>query len=114
MDIIAKNIYKDITELSDLDLQRKLWLNQNNNTGQISSYVELMCRLFDDNGFDDFIEVTASTIGMSSELIFELNRLRVLLNNYKESKLDSEIINDPEWQMIVKQAKRVLLEWNGL
>lgn len=44
-----ENIYRDLLELSDITLQKKLWLNQNNNTGLLSSYSELMCRLFDDN-----------------------------------------------------------------
>lgn len=112
MDIITKNIYDDINELSSLSLQRQLWLNENNNTGLISSYVEVMCRLFDDNGVEGFIDVTASKIGMSNELISELNRLRILLKSYKEKGSDAEIINDPEWKKIVEQAKIVIEEWN--
>lgn len=114
MDIITKNIYDDISELSNLSLQRKLWLNENNDTGLISSYVEVMCRLFDDNGVDRFIDVTASKIGMSSELISELNRLRDLLENYKEKETDEEIINDPEWKKIVEQANIVIKEWDRM
>ena len=48
-------IYKKIIELSDLGLQRKLWLNEKNDTGLISSYSELMSSLFDDFNFDDFL-----------------------------------------------------------
>lgn len=112
MDTIAKNIYNDISELSDLSLQRKLWLNESNDTGLVSSYVEVMCRLFDDSGIDDFIDVTASKIGMSNELISKLNRLRVLLKGYKEKDSDEEIINDPEWEKIAEQAKIVIEEWD--
>jgi len=45
---ITGYIYDKIIELSDINLQRKLWLNENNDTGLISSYVEVMCSLFDD------------------------------------------------------------------
>jgi hypothetical protein len=56
--IIIKYIYDKIIELSDLDLQRKLWLNENNDTGLISSYDELMCSLFDDSKCDsEFTEI---------------------------------------------------------
>ena len=40
-----KNIYRCIKELSDLNLQKKLWLNENNDTGLISSYSELLSSL---------------------------------------------------------------------
>jgi hypothetical protein len=111
MDITLKNIIDDINELSDINLQRKLWLNENNNTGFISSYAELMCRLFDDNGFDTFIDKAASKIGMSNELILALNKLRSCLKNYKEKDSDEEIINDLEWKKIVKQAQIVVKKW---
>ena len=111
MDIISKNIYKDINELSDLSLQKKLWLNENNDTGLISSYDEVMCRLFDDNGVDDFIDVTASKIGMPDELISKLKKLRSMLNTYQQKETDKEIINDKEWKLIADQAKIILSEW---
>lgn len=112
MDKIIENIYRMVIELSDLNLQRKLWLNENNDTGLISSYIELMCSLFDDFSFDDFIDNRASKIGLSNSVIFELNKLRELLNNYTEKDLDEEIIDDPEWGNVVEQAKTVIREWD--
>lgn len=112
MDVITKNIYDDIIELSDLNLQRKLWLNEKNDTGLISSHVEVMCRLFDDYQFDDFVDKASSEVGLSENTIRELKKLRGLLNNYNEKESDEEIINDPEWGKIAEQAKMVLKEWN--
>ncbi|MGN6249167.1 MAG: hypothetical protein ACTHNG_12505 [Ginsengibacter sp.] len=112
MDITTRQIYNDSIELSDLDLQRKLWLNENNDTGLISSYVEVMCRLFDDNKLDDFIDKTASKIDFSNSTIFQLNKLRELLNDYNEKDTDEKIIADPEWKKVVEQAKKVIREWN--
>lgn len=77
-EIIIKYIYDSIIELSNLDLQRKLWLNENNDTGLISSYVELMCSLFDDFHFDDFVDKTSSEVGLSEKAILELKKLREL------------------------------------
>lgn len=112
MDKIVKNIYDDIVELSDLSLQKKLWLNENNDTGLISSYTEVMCRLFDDNDFDDFVRRTARKIGLPVALIFELNILSTLLNDYNEKKSDAKIIMDPKWNQIVEQAQKVIKKWD--
>jgi len=114
MDKIIESIYRMIIELSDLSLQRKLWLNENNDTGLISSYTELMSSLFDDFNFDEFIDIRASKIGLSNSTIFELNNLRELLNCYNEKESDEEIIGDPEWKKVVEQAKIVIREWDKM
>jgi hypothetical protein len=112
VDRITKNIYDKIIELSDVDLQRKLWLNKNNDTGLISSYVELMCSLFDDYCFNDYVDNIFYKIGFSEKCIVELKKLRDLLNDYDEKEYsDAEIINDLEWRKIIKQAKIVIKVW---
>ena len=111
IEIVKKNIYEDIVELSDLDLQKKLWLNENNDTGLISSYTEVMCRLFDDNCLDDFIDKEAHILGLTITQISELDKLRKNLNNYKEKETDGEIIEDPLWNEVVIQAQKVLNIW---
>jgi len=103
-----------IVELADLSLQRKLWLNENNDTGLISSYAELMSSLFDDFGFDDFVDSRAKKIGLPNSLIFEISKLRGLLNSYIEKESDEETINDLEWKKIVEQAKMVKQEWDKM
>lgn len=106
------NIYSKILELSDVKLQIKIWLNRNNDTGLISSYTEVMCSLFDDFNFDDFIDKTAPEIGISTSVVVELDKLRNLLNDYKKKESDRDIISDPEWGKIVEQAKMVIKRWN--
>lgn len=112
MDKIIDSIYRVILELSNLSLQRKLWLNENNDTGLISSYSELMCSLFDDFGFDDFVDGGATKIGTPNSVTIELSKLREMLNSYNEKESDEDIINDPEWKKIVEQAKIVIKEWD--
>lgn len=114
MDKIIENIYRMIVELESLSLQRKLWLNQNNDTGLISSFNELMSSLFDDFSFDDFVENGAKKIGLPNSLIIELKKLREMLNSYVEKESDEEIINDPEWKKIGEQAKIVIKEWGRM
>lgn len=109
---MVENIYRMIVELANLSLQRKMWLNENNDTGLMSSYAEFMCSLFDDFSFDEFIDIRASEIGLSNSVILELNKLRDLLNAYVEKKKDEEILSDPEWGKIIEQAKIVVSKWN--
>ena len=81
MEQIIKNIYSDILELSDLELQKKLWLNENNETGLISSYTELMCRLFDDNKIEDFFSKRGSRKGIFSKDYF---RIQIIDKSFKQ------------------------------
>lgn len=108
-----QNIYNDLLELSDLDFQRKLWLNENNDTGLISSYIELMNRLFDDNSFDDFIDNGVPKITIDPNVVSELHKLRNSLNEYEEKGTDREIISDPRWVKISEQAKLIIKMWNN-
>lgn len=105
------NIYERLIELSDLNIQQKLWLNINNSTGYISSYDELMCSLFDDLNFDNFIDELATNLGFSQKIIAELNVLRGLLKNYENINSDKLILEDPKWRKIIEQGKLVIKLW---
>lgn len=108
-----ENIYEDLLELSDLNLQKKLWLRDGNDTGLISSYMELMNRLFDDDNFDLFIDKGARELGVEQTLILKLDQLRSLLNLYEEgTKTDSDILTDPQWSLISNHASLVVKIWN--
>ena len=112
-------IHDRIEELSSVDLQNKLWLNRNNDTGLISSYAELMCTLYDDNNLELVIRKAMEKYGYSSDALNELYKLNALLNNYEEPCTNGDddyemIIKDPKWQVIVKQAQIVLANWNQI
>ena len=107
-------IYSWIREASDIKQQKMHWLNENNTDGGVSSYVELMCSLFDDLKFDDFVENTAFTLGFSDELINLLCDFRDELRNYiaEDDNYDEAIIKDLNWQIVVKKAQKVIVAWN--
>lgn len=112
-------IHDKIEELSSVDLQNKLWLNRNNDTGLISSYPELMCTLYDDNYFELVLRKAMEKYGYSNNALNELYKLNSLLNNYEEPYTDGYIddeliIKDSKWQVIVKQAQTVLANWNQI
>ncbi len=113
-----KSIEDNLKELSDIELQRKLWLNINNPTNQVSSYDELYCRLFDDNSIEDFIENELINIKVKPKFLFEIKKLIQMLNDFKEpelyqeSKNDLYILDNLNWHMISEQSKLVLYLWN--
>jgi len=110
-EIVMRNIYNDIKEISSRYLQEESWLG--NDPNKCSSYTEVMCRLFDDNRVEDFLKSTVLEIGFSQELILVFNKLVIKLNNYSELQPDSEIINDPRWEEIRKIAEKVIVLWDN-
>lgn len=110
---MINNIRRTINQLSDTALQRKLWLNENNDTGLISSYSEAFSTLFDDNNFDHFVDVEAAKRGFSQGLIEDFVRLREQLKTYQEKADDAEIIKDPEWAKVTTEAKIVTEKWKS-
>lgn len=111
MNIILDSIYRDIEEISDLELQRKLWLDTDNSIGRISSFADVINRLFDGNAFEYFLEKEAIGFGLDEDLVFELTSLKDMLNNYCEKSTDLEIINDPQWKVIVEKAAQIIKLW---
>ena len=110
MNNLVNGIRNDIVELSDIEVQKKYWLGKDSE--HISSYTELMCRLFDDDCFDHFIDKEALRYDVSIEVIGQLAIIRDLLNQYESGdKSDKEIIDDPKWLIIVNHAKIVLEGW---
>lgn len=103
------NIRNRLKELSDLQIQDELWHGKVK--GYISSYVELMCSLFDDLRFEEFVSSGAYEWGFSEELIEELKKLETMLKKYdKDNGLD-DILADPKWIEISVQAKVVMDKW---
>ena len=119
LDCELEYIHDRIEELSSVDLQEKMWLNRNNDTGRISSYAELMCSLYDDCFLELVLKKAMEKYGHSNNALNELYKLDSLLNDYEEPYrngcIDDElIIKDSNWQVIVKQAQRVLANWNQI
>ena len=108
---VLKSIQNDILELSDIARQRAYWLG--NDPNHVSSYVELMSRLFDDNNFDQFVEIDTQTLGFSDAFRQDLKQLRELLNDYEEIDTDAEIIDDPKWESVREQARVVSDRWDA-
>ncbi|WP_029299035.1 hypothetical protein [Chryseobacterium hispalense] len=105
-----KEFKERLLELSDINLQRKLWLNIDNDTGLISSYSELFNSLLGDFDYDYEVENVED-----NNLKQNLLKLKIMLKEYKEpfsyeeSYDDNMILNDPNWKKIVLFAKSLPL-----
>ena len=108
---IEKNIFRDILEISDIEFQRIIWFGHCKT--HISSYVEVMCRLFDDDNFELFLKEDTQTLNYPFSFQKALQRLKENLNNYNKAddKTDLEVLTDPQWQEISKLAKSIINEW---
>ena len=67
--------------------------------------------MFDDNDLDNFIDSSALENGFSAKIVSELSLLRNKLNEYEEKETDGDIINDPKWREIAKQANKIIEAW---
>lgn len=103
----VKTIHEYIKILSDLKLQRKIWLNENNNLGYTTSYEEFMCMLYDNYLFEEFVlnELNRNNIAPQLKTLFSC--LLSNLNNYNLEK-EKEILEDLEWKKITRTAKKIV------
>jgi hypothetical protein len=111
-----ENIYDMIKGYSDLEEQKKGWIDPDDTI--VSSYGEDLSMLFDDYWFDDFIKEWENE-NLDKQVLKELISFRDKLNEYDKKVpngygewRDDEIVNDPDWMDVVNQAKKILAVWN--
>ena len=107
-DLIA-GIKECFIEMSDVPRQKKLWLGGSKT--KISSFTELISKLYDDFDFKGFIKYLNQS-DFDTNLIKALCEIDTKLSKFLESgrgdKEDAKIIVDPVWQEVVENAKRIL------
>lgn len=110
---IEKNIYSDILEISDIEFQKKVWFGLQAN--YVSSYAEVMCRLFDDHQYELFVKKYTYQLNYISSFREQLEILKnkLISFNKEENKSDIEIVNDIEWIKISQLAKSIINEWKN-
>ncbi|WP_139252373.1 hypothetical protein [Hymenobacter psychrotolerans] len=109
MDVEQRNLWRarwldSIAELTNLDLQLNMWLDESN-TNPHWGYVEFMCCYFDDliltKGYQRFLEDTWVSVAEYDCL----KDWHELLDNYAPPSNDNydnrAILNDAEWRRIV-------------
>jgi hypothetical protein len=110
LDPQIQNIHNDLVELSDPNLQRLLWKGLM--ADEISSYVELMCRLFDDDGLEDFIKTILLDQKFNHVWLAKLERITKELHDFNGEGLEIDaLINSDRWRAICSLAKEVVDGW---
>jgi hypothetical protein len=110
MDVLLwkSNINLSLQELADINLQRQLWLGKN--PGKISSPDELYNGLFDDDLFDEFLEVENNGLNKAQLELAKTLSSRLKAYSPGDSALpDAEImLEDLEWIKITHIAAELL------
>ena len=114
-DFWIENIYNLIKDYSNLEQQKKEWLGLVPHV--VSSYDEMLCMLFGDNDFDDFISEWEKQ-GFDTRTLQEMVHFRDMLRAYdsqfskqNDKFLDRAILKDPNWAEVTNQAKKVIDVW---
>ena len=107
MDLSVDNIYKDLEELADPDLQKIRWA-----AGGTSSYEKLMERLLDEHRLEDFIRLAVDSLLISKDTARQLSYVQYLLDLYQERGHDHAILHDPVWVGVTREVRKALDCWN--
>lgn len=108
LEIWKKNIFDALSALSNLDEQKKTWLDLSDN--RISSPEEEYLRLTEDNLFNEFIQ--ESLLHLNQTQIEDSKSFIIQLDNYFEAFSDFPdpkiVIDDPEWINICHKADMLI------
>lgn len=100
------SICVSLRELSDLKLQKQLWLSDGSNNEDVSSFVEAVEQLFTDTGLWDCL--LRGETGFGEEAEIHLSSLNALLKKIDARQAPMGIIDDPKMEQVRALAKRIL------
>ncbi|TYP73583.1 hypothetical protein [Aquimarina intermedia] len=104
------NIFNSLRDLSDLELQKLAWTGKH--PFYVSSFVDSINTLYDDNSFKKYIDYIKVNESNKSQLPSRIIELDKMIDNYmEEDKSDLEILDDPNWFNITKTAKSIIDIW---
>lgn len=101
------NIAFAIKDMSDLEFQKTVWMGLD--PKNVSSFGEILCVLYDDLCFDDYLEYLETNFGQD-KLYLLMKELDNMVSAYKPNLQDWQILRDPLWLMITEKAKEVIEE----
>jgi hypothetical protein len=95
-------ILEVLDEFSSQEFQERVWLNGQG--PEVSSYEEAMCRLFDDLGFSEIIDVEWRQVGLSESAVIIMRIFRDKLlefdNDVPEIPRPQDVLDRASWQNI--------------
>ena len=111
---MTKELYMNFLEASSKEFQQKVWI-EDAIKNYISFYDELRMFFFDVYDIDKLTSEWGYELGFGEELMNELRVFSKMLHNHDGYDKDMREIlnNDPEWDKIVEQAKKIVRLWDN-
>lgn len=103
--VFIKKILESLTELSDINFQKKYWAAQHSGPG-VFSFTEAVCQLFNDSGLD--IELDKGNKVFSIAIDSNLKILRKKLSLIDDMRFPLEIIEDCKMQEVRELCRMIL------
>ena len=110
--IIYQNIESCLRELSDLEFQKRVWLRGEG--PEVSSFVEVVCQLFDDTGIGDELNEKTDGFVTSEELDPILRELGALIDSIDYRVPVIEILKHPNWQKVLMLSSHALTKMTSI
>lgn len=105
----TKHIIGHLDELSDEEYQSRIWVRGEG--PECSSFTEVVCGLFDDQRFDQYVRDIMDEANLDEKEWCSVTEFKDTLNSFvtrvEGISDDVQIINDPQWPMIVSQARMI-------
>lgn len=102
-DLNINDVIESLEELSDMDLQLKLWRSPG---GQVSSYVEAVEQLFTDSGLSLLLHKNKTGLGSNCEKL--LTELEGKLSSVKRTESAEALISSREMEAVRSKATEAL------
>lgn len=111
----VREVLDCLGQLADPEFQERVWVRGQG--PEVSSYVEVVCQLFDDTGLGDLLDDGAAEAAFGSEAVGELLRLRQLVDSIPSGVDAASLVRLPAWEETVRvagRARRVLAASMGV
>jgi len=106
-------ILECVKDISDVEYQKKTWFAQIPDID--TSFVELICNLYDDFSFRAFLEeLEAHGDSQDFHVLSDFNtHLRLFLDGHPDLENDEDVIVHPKWLEVCRHAQKVIRYFDG-
>ena len=106
--IFIEDVLSALKELSDREVQRRLWLSDGSQGAEVSSFVEAVSRLYDDSGIGDSYEFKKTGTGLGIEVDQALGQLHRALKFIDDGEGPEATIEAAAMEEVREIASRLL------
>lgn len=103
MKILWSDVLDGLKELSDSNLQQRLWIDGND---EMSSYTEAICMIFDDSGLGLSIEKGS----LDEPLLRSFKELGEVIDTIPENEAPENIMSHPNMPKLQQLASKIISE----